>query len=74
VAAKHEWAVGEPIHGFAGGAFGRDSYGCRRVEAVGWDWIVTRDESGEPEFASGSRVPRREDNQPGVYCGCPEDV
>lgn len=45
--------VGQPIHGFAGGVFGRDSYACRRVEAVGHDWIVTRSEDGVVEFASG---------------------
>lgn len=39
---SHEFKVGQVIHGFAGGYFGRDSYGCRRIEAVGHDWIVTR--------------------------------
>ncbi len=34
--------VGATIHGYAGGYFGRDSYQCRRVQAVGIDWIVTR--------------------------------
>jgi hypothetical protein len=49
--------VGEIFHGFCGGYFGRDSYGCRRVEAVGVDWIVCRIETGYDEgrldFASG---------------------
>lgn len=34
--------VGDLLHGFQHGAFGRDSYHCRRVEAVGKDWVVTR--------------------------------
>jgi hypothetical protein len=44
---------GQPIHGYAGGVFGRDSYECRRVEAVGHDWLVTRTPSGQVGFASG---------------------
>lgn len=43
-------AVGDIIHGFANGAFGRDSYDCRRIEAVGPDWIVTRNENGVTDF------------------------
>lgn len=39
---SHDFKVGEVLHGFQGGAFGRDSYECRRIEAVGADWIVTR--------------------------------
>lgn len=34
--------VGIEINGFCGGWFGRDSYGDRRIEAFGVDWIVTR--------------------------------
>lgn len=49
-------AVGDIIHGFANGAFGRDSYDCRKIEAVGPDWIVTRDENGDVEFAAGRRT------------------
>lgn len=38
-----EWKVGDEIHGFANGYFGRDSYECRRVEAVlGGDTLVLR--------------------------------
>lgn len=51
-------AVGDVIHGFAHGAFGRDHYHCVRIEAVGRDWIVARDpdvpEQG-PSFTSGRR-------------------
>ena len=64
----HEWDVGEVIHGFAGGAFGRDSYECRRVEAVGHDWIVTRNGRGQVEFAAGSRIPWRREGDDLAYC------
>ncbi len=67
------WAIGDRIHGFASGGFGRDSYGCRTVEAVGRDWVVTRNDAGVAEFASDYHVPRREDAAPGVYCSCPEE-
>lgn len=50
---RNPFHVGDVIHGFAGGAFGRDSYNCRTVEAVGKDWAVTRNESGDAEFISG---------------------
>lgn len=49
-------AVGDTIHGFAYGAFGRDHYDCVRIEAVGPDWIVARDPDkgwAGPSFASG---------------------
>ncbi len=45
-------AVGDAIHGFAYGAFGRDHYHCVRIEAVGPDWIVARSEDG-PSFTAG---------------------
>jgi hypothetical protein len=48
--------VGDAIHGFAGGYFGRDSYECRLVEAVGKDWIVTRNTVGQVELARGSNI------------------
>lgn len=54
--SAHPLAVGDTIHGFAYGAFGRDHYHCVRVEAVGPDWIVARDhtEPGDgPSFTSG---------------------
>jgi hypothetical protein len=53
-------AVGDVIHGFAYGAFGRDHYHCVRIEAIGPDWIVARDsdldEQYGPSFASGRRA------------------
>ena len=46
--------VGSLLDGFCGGAFGRDSYGTERVEAIGADWIVVRDvDTGEPEWCGG---------------------
>ncbi|MET4670842.1 hypothetical protein [Streptomyces sp. PvR018] len=51
-------AVGDIIHGFAYGAFGRDHYHCVRIEAAGPDWIVARDPDEphrEPSFASGAQ-------------------
>lgn len=46
-------AVGDVIHGFANGAFGRDHYECTKIEAVGPDWIVTRGDDGGLEFVAG---------------------
>lgn len=51
-------AVGDVIHGFAHGAFGRDHYHCVRIEAVGADWIVARDPHEPfhgPSFTAGRR-------------------
>jgi hypothetical protein len=49
-------AVGDVIHGFAYGTFGRDHFHCVKVEAVGPDWIVARHPDSEiprPYFAAG---------------------
>lgn len=45
--------LGDKLHGFCGGAFGRDSYGEKVVLAVGEDWVVAR-EGGRPIFAAVS--------------------
>ncbi|GAA2321536.1 hypothetical protein GCM10010149_88230 [Nonomuraea roseoviolacea subsp. roseoviolacea] len=42
--------VGDIVHGFAYGIFGRDHFKCVRVEAVGADWAVTRNADSEVEF------------------------
>lgn len=34
--------VGDPLHGYCGGLFGRDHYDCGFIEAVGRDWVVLR--------------------------------
>ena len=44
--------VGDRLHGYCGGYFGRDHYTCGTVEAVGLDWIVLRcDDYGKPHVA-----------------------
>ena len=49
-------AVGTILHGFCGGWFGRESYGCKRVEALGADWIVAREvKGGQVVFASDEK-------------------
>lgn len=58
---SHNIKVGDVIHGFHKGLFGRDSYGCRRVEAVGADWVLTRKierqtYESEIEVTSGRQV------------------
>ncbi len=43
--------LNKTLCGFCNGFFGRDSYGDKLIEAIGIDWIVVRNEKGEPEFA-----------------------
>lgn len=47
--------VGDKLYGYCGGEFGRDSYGTKRVEAIGADWVVARGgyyaDDNLPEFA-----------------------
>jgi hypothetical protein len=38
--------AGDTLGGFCNGAFGRDSYGDKRVEAIGPDWVVARETEG----------------------------
>lgn len=45
-------AVGDRIHGYCGGYFGRDHYDCGTVEAVGPDWIVARSIKDGHAFAT----------------------
>ena len=47
--------VGTPLYGYCGGYFGRDSYGLKRIEAVGYDWVVVR-EDDNALFASSSTI------------------
>lgn len=44
--------VGQVFRGFCRGLFGRDSYGEKRIEAIGYDWLVAREEDGNPVFCS----------------------
>ncbi|WP_433731064.1 hypothetical protein ACQP2Y_21725 [Actinoplanes sp. CA-051413] len=69
----HDFKPGDIIHGFCGGSFGRDSYACRKVEAVGWDWIVTRNglrdgSDNDVELAVGRHIPTREQAADKSYC------
>lgn len=48
--------VGTALYGFCGGYFGRDSYGAKRVEALGADWVVVRLDNGSTDFASGEEI------------------
>lgn len=34
--------VGDELHGYCGGYFGRDDYDCGIVEAIGHDWVIKR--------------------------------
>ena len=51
--------IGTLLYGYCGGHFGRDSYETKRVEALGADWIVCRDQYGQIHFASGENVLER---------------
>lgn len=46
--------IGDLLHGYCRGCFGRDSYDNKRVEAIGADWIVVREEDGSPNFYHGN--------------------
>ena len=44
--------VGQTLYGYCQGMFDRDSYEAKRIEAIGFDWVVCRDEDGVIHFAS----------------------
>lgn len=46
----NQLAIGTPLYGFCNGFFSRDSYGLKRVEGFGYDWIVAREEDGKLYF------------------------
>ena len=50
--------IGQILYGYCGGFFdGWSTYDdIRRIEAVGVDWVVARQENNEPVFASGARA------------------
>jgi hypothetical protein len=50
--------VGQPLYGYCGGYFGRDwgFMSDARIEAVGFDWVVARNEDGKLGFAEGETV------------------
>ena len=52
--------VGDMLYGFCGGAFGRDVYHDKRVEAIGADWVVCRTSTGDLAFRGGDPEELRE--------------
>ena len=48
--------IGQLLYGYCGGIFGRDSYSTKRVEDIGVDWVVVRNEDGSPDFACGPNI------------------
>lgn len=46
--------IGTVIYGYCEGKFGRDSYGNKRVEAIGADWVVVREEGVGPMLYEGN--------------------
>jgi hypothetical protein len=44
--------VGQMIYGYCNGYFGRDSYGPKRIEAIGAYWIVVREDDGRVNFTA----------------------
>lgn len=42
--------IGDKIYGYCEGIFGRDSLRDKRVEAIGTDWVVVREDDGGPNF------------------------
>ena len=58
--------VGTLLFGYCGGAFGRDSYDIKRVEAIGADWIVAHGQSGsgDPVFYQGRPEDLEEHTEP----------
>lgn len=49
-----ELRVGDVLYGFCQGSFGSDSYSDKRVEAIGADWVIARDDAGRPVMYHGS--------------------
>jgi hypothetical protein len=45
-ASDTQLRVGAVLYGYCYGAFGRDSYDDKRVEAIGTDWVVVRETGG----------------------------
>jgi len=45
--------VGDVLKGFCGGCFGRESFWDKRIEAIGSDWVVVREQDGSSNFWAG---------------------
>jgi len=48
--------IGQKLYGYCGGYFSRDHYDDCRIEAIGYDWVVVRNENGSVDFAEGIHV------------------
>ena len=46
--------VGAKLDGYCNGAFGREYFSTYRVEAIGADWVVARNQRGKPFFYEGN--------------------
>jgi len=49
--------VGTKLYGYCDGYFGTDSYGDKRVEAIGADWVVARELGGEERALFAGATP-----------------
>lgn len=63
---KKPLRVGDRLYGFCGGAFGRDAFRDKRVEAVGNDWVVAREDGGDVVFYAGDPDDLTEYREPEV--------
>jgi hypothetical protein len=74
--AETDLHVGDFIHGFANGYFGRDSYDCRVIEEEGRDWLVTRNTRGEAELITKADARRIANPGDRSHCdgGCLSDL
>lgn len=77
--ADRPLGVGDTLHGYCNGIFGRDHYTCCTIEDTGPDWIVARDHRGELSFAQVdlALTPLRQHRQrtadyDGNYCCSPD--
>lgn len=66
---RNPFKVGDVIHGFAFGYFGRDSYKCRRVEVANSDYVVTRNLNNEIELLTEGLASVYETRDDRTYCG-----
>ncbi|MEV6432866.1 hypothetical protein [Nocardia sp. NPDC051463] len=63
-----EIRIGTLLRGFCHGAFGRDSYDDKRVEAIGADWVVVRETGGAVLLYGGSAEELAAFTPIGCYC------
>jgi hypothetical protein len=49
------------LQGNCKGYFGKNDWDDKRIEAIGYDWLVVRSENGNPLFASFSSQERMQE-------------